>query len=377
MPRITEKLIREMSAPATGRPLIIRDDRVRGFGVRKTATGFTAFIFNYVINGRERRMTIGDHPAWSIEAARVEAARLRVMVDGGNDPLEQREKARAVLTVAELWDRYRVEVSGTKRPSTQRNEQSMWLRLILPRIGNRRINDVRPGDIDALHQAVSISTPTQANRLIASLRHVFNRAIRWELITANPVTGTRANSEEPRQRYLSTQERARLVAALDRRDTTSSVLALRFLLLTGARRGEVLGATWDQFDLDEGVWTKPSSHTKQKRVHRVPLSPGAVEVLRQARQITNSEFAFPGRTGLPLVEIKKLFSAVCEEAEIRDLRIHDLRHSYASVLASGGVSLPIIGALLGHSQVSTTARYSHLADDALRVATNMVSDQIG
>ena len=135
----------------------------------------------------------------------------------------------------------------------------------------------------------------------------------------------------------------------------------------------MLGATWGQFDLEQGVWIKPSAHTKQKRSHRVPLSGPAVELLRKMQLNASGEFLFPGRLpGKPLTEIKKFWDSVCRQADLKDLRIHDLRHTYASVLASSGISLPIIGGLLGHTQPGTTAQYAHLFDDPLRDATNIV-----
>lgn len=374
MPRITDKLIRDMPVPNEGQK-IERDTIVTGFGVRKTASGHTAFIFNYTARGRDRRMTIGQYPAWSVAAARQAAAKLRIRVDAGEDPLEVQQVARAEYTLAHLWERYEELVLPRKAESTQKDERSIWKRLILPKLGNKRLSHIRPGDIDAFHLAVTALTPVQANRCIASLRHAFNMAIRWELAASNPVSGIKKNSEPPRQRFLDDLERARFVAALDAREDTPSVLALHFLLLTGARRGEVLKATWGQIDFVQEAWIKPSSHTKQRRLHRVPLSKSAMNILHRARLLTEGDFIFPGRSGKALTEIKKTFYAVCREARIEGLRIHDLRHSYASALVSRGTSLPIIGGLLGHTQVSTTARYSHLADEAMRHATNLLNGE--
>ncbi len=354
----------------------MRDDLIIGFGVRRTPTGNTAFFLNYVIDGRERRITIGGYPTWGVARARDEAKDLRRRVDAGDDPMVQKEKARAELTVIELWDRYSVEVLPRKASSSQRNERSMWDRLILPALGRKRISKVEPLDIDRLHNKISATTPAQANRCLASIRHVFNTAIRWRLIGNSPVGTGLANDEHGRERFLSADERARFFAALDSRPDTPSALALRFLFLTGARRGEVLKATWGQFDLTAAVWVKPSSHTKQNKLHRVPISDGAVDVLQRARRLTNGEYVFPGRSGEALVEIKKLFHAVRLEAAISDFRIHDIRHSYASFLVSDGVSLPVIGKLLGHTQAKTTSRYAHLEDDPLRQATNRLSNAI-
>jgi integrase len=140
-------------------------------------------------------------------------------------------------------------------------------------------------------------------------------------------------------------------------------------MLTGARRGEVLSAEWGHLDLEAAVWTKPSAHTKQKKEHRVPLSAPALQLLNELRAGAQTQFVFPGRAGGHRAEIKMAWANICDVAGIRGARVHDLRHTYASVLASSGASLILIGALLGHTQPATTARYSHLLDDVLRRAT--------
>lgn len=371
MPRITDKLIKEMSPPPLGQK-IERDTIITGFGVRKTASGHTAFIFSYTAQGRERRMTIGQYPAWSVVAARQAASRLRMRVSAGEDPLEDQQIARVEYTLAQLWDRYETSVLSRRTESTQRDMRSVWRRLILPKLGRRKLSHIRPGDVEALFLAISASTPVQANRCIASIRHAFNKAIRWELVSFNPVLGIEKNPETPRHRYLDDEERNRFIAALDARRESLSALALHFLLFTGARKSEVLKARWDQIDFSAEAWIKPSAHTKQKRLHRVPLSKVAMDVLRRASELRDTDHIFSGVDGGPLTDIKKTFQAVCRDADITGLRIHDLRHSYASALVSRGTSLPIIGGLLGHTQVSTTARYSHLADDAMRQATNLL-----
>ena len=149
---------------------------------------------------------------------------------------------------------------------------------------------------------------------------------------------------------------------LAKRPNQTSANIVRLLLLTGARRGEVLNARWDQFDLKEGVWTKPASTTKQRKLHRVPLSAPAREVLAGMHTASDgSEFLFPGRDGRAQTDLKNFWAGLCRAAGIKGVRVHDLRHSYASFLVSGGLSLPVIGQLLGHNSVATTARYSHFS----------------
>ena len=263
-----------------------------------------------------------------------------------------------------------------KAPSSQRNEKSIWVRLILPELGRKKISAISGVDIDRLHRRVSANTPVQANRCLASVQHVFATAIRWKLASLNPVEGVERNRENGRERYLTNAEKDRLLLALDRHHQAASALAIRFLLLTGARSGEVFRATWDQFDLSDGVWVKPSAHTKQRRLHRVPLSAGALETLQSARNLGRTALVFDGGSGKPLVTVKKLFGRICTEANLKDFRPHDLRHSFASFAVSSGASLPIIGRLLGHTQVSTTSRYTHLEDEPLRTVAERVSRQV-
>ncbi|MEM9062209.1 MAG: site-specific integrase, partial [Pseudomonadota bacterium] len=204
-------------------------------------------------------------------------------------------------------------------------------------------------------------------------------------------------------RHLSQNEITRLTAVLRDHPQRTSADAILIMMLTGARRSEVLKATWDQFDLDTGIWIKPSAHTKQRRLHRVPISAAAVDLLRRRQVDSEGAFVFPGSDpSKPLTEVKRIWATVCREAglsewapvQTRDghikqdeagadiyawrstVRLHDLRHTYASILASQGLSLPIIGALLGHTQPQTTARYAHLLDDPLREATERAARAI-
>lgn len=377
MPIITDKLVKKIPTPTAPRQVRIYDERLPGFGVRVTASGKKSFILNYTCRGRERRITIGSTSAWSVVAARERAAKLKQAADAGDDPMKERLLDRSRKTIGQLWSRYSDEVLPSKRPKTIETEESMWRRLILPEIGSLFVDDLRSEDVDALHRRVSKCTPVQANRCVSSLRHVFNKAVRWKLIAVNPVVGVQKNVEVPRERYLSEDEKRRFLSALRRRPVDSSSLAITFIMLTGCRKGEAFVATWDEVDLEAGIWTKPSSHTKQKRVHRVPLSSGAREILATARTLGGTNYVFPGANGGHLSDPKKAFRAICHEAGIENFRLHDLRHCFASSLISDGFELTTIGKLLGHTQVSTTLRYSHLADDPLRRAVESISVRMG
>lgn len=374
--KLTEKLVRELPAPTAKDQLIVRDTAMSGLGLRITKSGHRAFIFNYTCNGLQRRMTIGAPPAWSVAAARGRAKEIRRQVDRGVDPLEERRKARAEPTLIAVWNRYRAEVLSTRSAKTQANVSSIWKRIVLPVIGRKRIANITQSDVERLHRVVSEQTPTQSNRMLASIQHVFSKCIQWKLTDHNPVKGIERNPEERRIRFLSPKELGAFLEALRRPPITPSSLALEFLLLTGARSGETFKAQWSEFDLDASIWSKPPANTKSKKPHRIPLNPQAMRVLKKAKKLAVNEYVFPGQNGSHLTTVKTRFTRICKNAKIKDFRVHDLRHSYASILARDGVPLLTIGHLLGHSQLSTTARYAHLDDESMRLATKLVGEKV-
>jgi integrase len=413
--RLSDQLVRKLAVPAKG-AVITYDAETPGFGIRVTAQGRRSFVLNYVVAGCERRMTIGEFPAWSTTAARDEAALHRQEVRKGTDPITEREAQKAATlaelsapTMNDLFARYDAEHLPHKAARAAADDRSMWQKLILPQLGSKKVSEIRPSDVDALHTRISKTTPVRANRTIEVLRKAFNLAIRWEMRADNPASGVRRNPEEKRARYLSPDEILKLSQALSAHPEKTSVNAIRLLMLTGARRNEVLRARWDMFNLDNGVWVKPSAHTKQRKEHRLPLSAPAVQLLAgiladaktaaAERKSSLGAYVFPGRDGKPITDVKRTWLSVCKSAGLAqktekrtrdghtvktakgkpvfvwqpDVRLHDLRHTYASILASYGLSLPIIGALLGHTQAQTTTRYAHLYDDPLRAATERVA----
>lgn len=395
MPKITDAFVKALEPPASGNR-VYYDSVIGGFGIRVTAAGAKAFVLNYRAAGRERRYTIGTYgkDKWSVELARKRAAELKRQVDKGEDPMGAKHADRAAKTVGDLIDRFKDEHLPRKRATTRRQYESILERLVRPELGSTKVAAVIHDDIARLHRKVSKTAPYQANRMGAVLSKAFSYAVKLQWRADNPVKGLERNDEERRERFLSPAEIGHLSTALASLNDQRSADAIRLLLLTGARKGEVLAAEWDQFDLETGVWTKPSSHTKQKRVHRVPISAPALQLLVNLRAKADaaadtareeglsvpvsSRFLFPGDVkGSPLSTIKKSWATAAAAAGLNDVRLHDLRHTYASILASAGLSLPIIGALLGHTQTQTTARYAHLLDDPLRAATERVGAIVG
>ncbi len=374
--KLDDKTIKALPAPASGNK-VYYDADVTGFGCRVTAAGARSFILNYrTRSGRERRYTIGEFPAWKTATARAEASEWKRRVRNGDDPLADIEAERAAPTVADLCQRFANEHMPKKRPSTQRDYQSAIDRHVLPEMKHLKVAEVTFTHVDALHSKITRrGTPYHANRVLSLLSKMFSQAVRWGWRTDNPAKGVERNQEHKRQRYLSADELTRLTVALADHDDQQAANIVRLLLLTGARRGEVLAVQWDQLDLQTGVWIKPGATTKQKTEHRVPLSAPARQLLRELWESAapGAVYVFPGRRGHGhRINVKADWAALCKAAGITGARMHDLRHTYASLLASSGLSLPIIGALLGHTQASTTHRYAHLLDDPLRAATERV-----
>ena len=377
--KLTERSVRALPAPAAGNR-ITYDTEVKGFGVRVTAAGAKAFVINYRSAGRERRMTIGSFPDWTVQAAREEAKGLKRRIDLGEDPMGERHADRAAPSMNDLADRFEQEHLTKRRPATQVDYRSILRLYIRPELGQMKVADVRHADIERLHHRIAKTAPYRANRTVAVLSKMMALAAKWEMRTDNPAIGIERCDEQKRERFLSPPEIARLAEVLATHKEKVTCSALRLLLLTGARRTEMLSARWSEFDLATGVWLKPSAHTKTKRQHRVPLSAPALVLLTEMRADADeevrrggtTEFVFPGTDGKPLREIKRAWASICRAAGIAECRIYDLRHTYASILVSHGLSLPIIGALLGHTQAATTQRYAHLMDDPLRAATERV-----
>ena len=235
-------------------------------------------------------------------------------------------------------------------------------------------------DIAGLHHRMR-PTPGAANRVLALLSKMFNLAEQWGLRPdgSNPCRHVERYRERRMERFLSAEELARLGTVLAEAERTATlpasvIAALRLLIFTGARLGEVLGLRWEHVDFERACLRLPESKTGAKTIY---LSPPALEVLQTLRHGSDSPWVLPGRVpGKPLIELRKAWYRIRAKAGLDDVRLHDLRHSFASVGAAAGQSLPVIGALLGHTQAATTQRYAHLAADPLREASNLIGARI-
>jgi len=394
--KLTEAVVRD-AAPAEARDYQIFDSEVRGFAVCIYRGGGRAFTLDYRYAGRQRRMTFGRWPEWSVSAARTRAKELRRDIDAGGDPLANRDNLREAPRVTDLIARYsEVHLTHLARLNAA-DQRSMMEKLIAPAWGRMLVTEVSSYDVELLLTKVAEGrarpakakpnnrvrklqgarpTPVRANRVGEVVRKMFAYAVKWGWREDNPAMGFRRRMETPRERYLSQQEIIRLGMALDAAEDTRAANIIRLCMLTGARVGEVRQARFEDFNLEHLTWAKPATTTKQRRVHRVPISDEAAMIVHQCRQavFTGCPWLFPGDTpGQPVQEVRRFWRRIQKEAGIEDVRIHDLRHTFASLLVSGGASLEMIGKLLGHSQMQTTQRYAHLMDSPLRAGVDAVA----
>ena len=375
--RLTDSTVRSLDAPERGNK-IYYDTLVDGFGLRVTHAGARSFVLNYFTRAtrRERRITIGNTDTWSAVAARDHARELKRDIDAGKDPLGKIEEERAAPTVDKLIDRYVEEHLGKKKERS-RIEDERLLPIIRDELGREKVADVTFTHVDALHRSLTKDRgPFRANRVIALLSKMLSLSIKWGYRSDNPCRSVERNPEPKRNRYLSDDEIQRIMSALDAEEDQEGGNIIRLLLLTGARSAEVLKMEWSQLDLDSGVWTKPHTLTKTAEEHRVPLSEEAVALLTALRAEAPQKARYVFGNFQPRKGFRHVWDRVRVTAGVPDVRPHDLRHSYASLLVNAGYGLPVIGALLGHKTPATTARYAHINDTAMREATKSVGKVI-
>ncbi len=363
---ITRTLVRDLPPlpPGTAKRRIF-DDRLTGLIAEQRRNGVT-FYFRY-IDARHRRheIRLGRLGDVTVDQVRRRAEQIKAEVSLGGDPAAELAKRRAVPTVADFArDRYLPHVREHLRSA---HNVEAYLRLrILPALGRKALDEVNQQDIAALRRRLMDDglAPGTVNRHLAYVRAMFNLALRWELYEGrNPAASPGMLREVHRDKYLTPEQTQALVRALDQEKDQSAAAALALLTVTGARRNEVLLATWENVDLSRGMLTVPLS--KSGRPRYIPLSPFAMAVLerqlaRRADPANPHVFPSRRRPGEAMEGLRGAWERVKRAAGLpADLRVHDLRHSFASALANAGTPLNEIGTVLGHTQLSTTSRYAH------------------
>jgi integrase len=382
---------------------LVRDTEVKGFVLVVTPAGTRSYAVDYRAgSGRgspKRRLTIGKHGSpWTPETARIEAKRLLAEVAAGRDPAMARQEDRKALSFGELIDLYLSEGVSHKKASTLKADCGRIEHHLRPLLAKLRADRIVRADVERMRNAVtagktiekigngkkrrsgSIATGGKgaAAQCVALVSTIFAFAVERGLCAENPARGVKKAPVRKVERFLSEAEIAQLAEALDaeagRSGNPYPSTAIKLLLLTGCRRGEIVNLCWDHVDFERECLRLPDSKTGAKIVY---LNAPARALLQQLPRMAANPRVIPGmRADSASAAIDKAWASARAAAGLADVRLHDLRHSFASVGAAGGLSLPIIGALLGHKHATTTARYAHLSADPLRAANDAVGARI-
>jgi integrase len=402
--RITKRTLDSLKPLAT--EFTLWDSAVSGFGIRVRPTGAKSYVVVYRAgSGRGapvRRYTIAAVGKITPERARARAKAILGSVAHGNDPAGQKSTERGVPTVAELADRFMAEHIDPKRKSgTAKFYRDILERLVKPAVGTTKADKLTRLQVGKLHSALS-GTPFQANREMAVVGSMYAFAARAGVVAdgTRPAAGIDKYRETRRERFLNGEELERLGSTIREAETSgipwtvdpskptakhlpkaanrrtkislSAGAAIRLLLFTGCRLREILNLRWEHVDLERGLLFLPDSKSGRKTII---LNVPALTVLNELKRI--GPFVVPGdNPESPRADLKRPWEAITNRAGLSGVRLHDLRHTYASFGAGGGLGLPIIGRLLGHSQASTTARYAHLDNDPLRRASESIAGRI-
>ena len=357
----------------------IWDDKVIGFGARRQKKR-VSYIVKTRVNGRQKLITIGKHGApWTPETARKEALKILSDTARGIDPNERKRRERAKRSVDTVWKEFEASHLSKLKPKTRADYQKLYARYISPHLGGKALADVSKADVASLHRKLE-DKPRTANLVLAVLSKFMNWAEAHDLRPqhSNPVKWVKKYRENRRDRFLSEEELKALGRSLDQELENNGnihvVAAIQLLILTGARVSEILTLKWDYVDLENNLLLLPDSKTGRKAIL---LNTAAAELLRSLPRMANNPYVICGnREGRHLVNLRKPWRRIRKRAGLDDVRLHDLRHTFASWAARTGGSLPKIGALLGHSQVQTTQRYAHLVPEDLRNLTEKVGEGI-
>ena len=379
MSKLTKRVVD--AAEVRVREYFIWDEELPGFGLRVLPSGRKRYIIQYRAGRRSRRISLGPSAVLTCEQARSRAITIIAATKNGDDPAARRDADRRAITVKELAERFEKEhIDLRLKPSTAKGYKRMLERFVLPRLGKHRLTEVTRADIAQLHHDLR-HIAYDANRCLEMISKMFNLAEMWGLRPdgSNPRKHIKKYPEEKRERFLSPAELKRVGEVLREMEQEgielpSSIAAARLLILTGCRLGEIMNLKWGHVDIAGKALRLRDSKTGAKVVH---LGQPAGEVLEKIERIEGNPWVIVGtKPGARLTDLQPFWQRVRARAGLKDVRIHDLRHTFASTAVASGQGLPMIGKLLGHTQVQTTARYAHLAADPIRDAADQVASNI-
>lgn len=379
MPKITKRLVD--AAEAHSAEYFVWDSEIPGFGLRVLPSGRKGYVVQYRAGRRSRRISLGPSTVLTCEQARNRAISIVAAARNGADPAAERDAGRKAITVKELAERFdREHIAIRVKASTAKEYRRNLERFILPALGQLTVTGITRADVAKFHHDLR-HIPYQANRCLEVVSKMFSLAEMWGLRPdgTNPRKHIRKYPEEKRERFLSAAELRRIGEVLREMEAEgielpSAILAARLLILTGCRLNEIMTLQWDHVDLEGRALRLPDSKTGAKIVH---LGQPVVELLRDAPRIKGNPWVIPGTLpGKRLSDLQPFWQRVRARAGVKDVRIHDLRHTFASTAVAAGQGLPMIGKLLGHTQAQTTARYAHLAAEPVKMAADAVAQNL-
>jgi len=377
--RFTDRAVEKLPAhpsSALSKAAQYSDQQIPQLKLEVSKLGTKVFRLRYVFREQRRNYRIGQFPATDVAAARQRALEMLALLDQDKDPQDERNRLRALPTLAEFARTSYLPWAQLYKRS-YRADESKLRNHVIPRFGDRRLDSITAMDVTLYHGEVRRShCAATANRHLALLSKLFRLAVDDGLVAENPCERVKQFKEEnQRQRFLSTDELRRLLAAMEAESNKVAAAALQLLLLTGMRRQEALEARWEHVDLESGVLFLP--RTKNGRGRYVPLNDEAKALLAAQPSRGASTWVFPGKDpAKPLSNVTKPFLRILERAGIAHMRIHDLRHSFASLAVNAGASLYQVQHLLGHSSPAMAQRYSHLGDTEQRQVSQSVGDLV-
>jgi integrase len=378
---LSPQVVKDSCCPKDKRKCDLFDLNCKGLMLEIRATGGKTYYLRYQdTRGRTRQLRLALEQDVTLLQARKLVEKKRNLIALGQDPCEQKEQAKKVPTFASfIKDQYLPYVKSYKR--SWDTDVSLLKNHLLPRFSAKYMDEITRQDIVKMHsdRKASGAAAGSANRLLIMMRYIFNLAVRWEVpgIKANPTKGVPLMEENnKKERYLSVDEAQRLYDAVCKSQNTMLQYIVPMLILTGARKREVLDAKWEDFDFARRIWRIPMS--KSGKARHVPLSDGALNILSTMPRDMKCEWTFPNPdTKKPFVSIFCAWDTARKSVGLGDVRVHDLRHSHASFLVNAGRTLYEVQHILGHTQVKTTQRYAHLSHDTLLDATNSVNTALG
>ena len=378
---LTQATVEKVVCSPPSRKADYFDIACKGLMLEVRQTGGKTFYLRYRdFRGKIRQLRLGDVRDISLAQARELAQRCRTQIAMGEDPTEVKQQARHAPTFAEFVEQHYFPYILTYKRSWMA-DKSLLKNHLLPRFGKRYMDEIVLEDAIKLQndRRAAGAAPGSINRLLILMRYIFNLAIRWEAsgVKVNPIKGiTLMEENNKRERYLSVDEAQRLYVTVCRSRNVMLKYIVPMLILTGARKREVLDARWEDFDLERRIWRIPLPKSGQAR--HVPLSDGALQLLRELPRRDACPYAFANpHTLKPYASVFFAWDTARKRAGLDEVRIHDLRHSFASLLINSGRSLYEVQNILGHSQVKTTQRYAHLANETLLEAANAGTQAVG